>query len=186
MAQAHETSNVDASGDISTLWRGIQLLGLVVALSWLASFFLISEPYGWVPGLFAGNLPSYGTVIFDLSPILSVVLILLAVAPDRLRSIEEANWKGYTARALLFVLPVLWMLNVFVGSRSQMIDMLIAHPLGSSKMVPFFAGVFAHVVLQHWFQAVTALVFALVPEKFGTLIESESPAGVQCAVVDCE
>ncbi|MEF8978192.1 MAG: hypothetical protein V5A39_04885 [Haloarculaceae archaeon] len=59
-------------------------------------------------------------------------------------------------------------------------------PLGSSKMVPFFAGVFAHVVLQHWFQAVTALVFALVPEKFGTLIESESPAGVQCAVVDCE
>lgn len=184
MAQAHETSSVGASGDISTVWRIVQLLGLVVALSWLASFFLISEPYGWVPALFSGDVPSYGTVVFDLSPILSAVLIILAVAPDRLRFVEASNWKGYTARTLLLVLPVLWMLNVFTGT--PMIDKLISQPLGQSRMVPFYAGVFAHVVFQHWFQAVTALAFALVPEKFGTLIESESPAGVQCAVVDCE
>ena len=146
----------------------------------------ISEPYGWVPGLLAGDMPSYGTVVFDLSPILSAVLILLAVAPGGLRFVEAANWMGYLSRAILFALPVLWMLNVFVGPRSVMIDKLINRPLAQSGMIPFYAGVFMHVVFQHWFQAVTVLVFSLVPEKFGTLVESKTPAGVQCAVVDCE
>lgn len=186
MAQAHETSDIGASGGISGVWRVFQLLGLLVALSWLASFFLYSDPYGWVPALAAGEIPSYGTVVFDLSPILSAVLILLAVAPDRLRFVEAADWKGYLSRAILFLLPVLWMLNVFVGPRSVMIDKLISTPLSQSGMIPLFGGVFMHVVFQHWFQAVTVVVFSLVPEKFGTLVESESPAGVQCAVVNCE
>jgi hypothetical protein len=186
MAQAHETTDVETSGDISTVWRVFQILGLLVALSWLWSFIAYSEPYAWVPGLFAGELPSYGTVIFDLSPILSVALITLAIAPDRLRFVEGNDWKGYAARGLLFVLPVLWMLNVFVGPRSVMIDKLIATPLAPSRMIPLFGGVFLHVVFQHWFQAITAIAFALVPEKFGALTESSTPAGVQCAVVDCE
>lgn len=186
MAQAHETTDVGASSDISIVWRAFQILGLLVALSWLASFFAYSGPYAWVPGLFAGEIPSYGTVVFDLSPVLSVVLITLAVAPDRLRFIEGSDWRGYVARALLFVLPVLWMLNVFVGTRSVMIDKLIATPLAESGMIPLFGGVFLHVVFQHWFQAISAIAFALVPEKFGALTESSTPAGVQCAVVNCE
>lgn len=186
MADAHETSDVGASGDISTVWRVFQVLGLVVALWWLYSFVRYSGPYDWVPGLAAGDLPSYGTLVFDLSPILSVVLILLAVAPDRLRFVEDADWGGYVARAVLFLLPVLWMLNVFVGSRSVMIDKLINSPLAESGMVELYGGVFLHVVFQHWFQAVTVLAFALVPNQFGTLTESTTPAGVQCAVVDCE
>ena len=186
MAQAHETSEIGGSGGISGAWRVFQLLGFLIALSWLASFFLISEPYGWVPGLLAGDVPSYGTVVFDLSPILSAVLILLAVAPGGLKFVEAANWTGYLSRAILFTLPVLWMLNVFVGPRSVMIDKLINRPLAQSGMIPFYAGVFMHVVFQHWFQAATVLVFSLVPEKFGTLVESKTPAGVQCAVVDCE
>lgn len=185
MAQAHETSDVGGSGGISSVWRVFQLLGLIVALSWLASFILYSDPYGWVGGLASGDLPSYGTVVFDLSPILSVFLIVLAVAPERLEFVRGSDWTAWITRGILLLLPVLWMLNVFFGSRSQMIDFLINDPLGQSRMVPFFAGVFLHVVFQHWFQAVTALVFALVPEQFGTLTESPTPAGVQCAVVDC-
>jgi hypothetical protein len=186
MSQQHGTSTVGGSGRISNGWRVFQLLGLLVALSWLVSFVLQSEPYAWLPGLAAGDLPSYSTLVFDLSPILSVVLILLAVAPDRLSVLTEYNWKGYTARAILIILPVLWMLNVFVGPRSQMIDNLITTPLDASGMIPFFGGVFLHVVFQHWFQALTALAVGLVPGQFGTLTESPAPAGVQCAVVDCE
>lgn len=183
MAQAHETSGVGASGDISTVWRVFQILGLLVALSWLASFILYSGPYGWVAGLFQGDIPSYGTVVFDLSPILSVFLIVLALAPEKLAFVRGSGWKTWVTRGILLLLPVLWMLNVFTGT--PMVDKLIADPLGQSRMIPFFAGVFGHVVFQHWFQAVTALVFALVPEQFGTLTESPTPAGVQCAVVDC-
>lgn len=186
MAHAHETADVGESGGISTIWRVFQVLGLLTALSWLVSFVLFSEPYGWVPGLLAGELPSYGTLVFDLSPILSVVLILLAVAPDRLRFVESDDWQAYVARGVLFLLPVLWMLNVFVGPRSVMIDKLITVPLDPSGMIPLFGGVFLHVVFQHWFQAITALAFALVPGQFATLIESPTPAGVQCAVVQCE
>jgi hypothetical protein len=46
--------------------------------------------------------------------------------------------------------------------------------------------VFLHVVFQHWFQAIAALGFALVPQQFGTLTGSQTPAGVQCALVNCE
>lgn len=182
MAQAHETADVGGSDGISTVWRAFQVLGLVVALSWLVSFVLFSGPYQW---LYGGEALTYSTLIFDLSPILSVVLILFAVAPDRLRFVEESNWKGYFARAVLFLLPVLWMLNVFFGPRAQMIDFLIQTPLQQSRMIPFFGGVFLHVVLQHWFQAITALAFALVPSQFATLTESPTPAGIQCAVVEC-
>lgn len=182
MAQAHETSDVGASGDISTVWRVFQILGLLVALSWLVSFILYSGPYEW---LAAGEVPSYGTLVFDLSPILSIFLIVLALAPEKLAFVRGSDWKAWVTRAILLLLPVLWMLNVFTGPRSVMIDKLISVPLNQSGMIPFFGGVFLHVVFQHWFQAVTALVFALVPEQFGTLTESATPAGVQCAVVDC-
>lgn len=186
MAQAHETTDVGASRDISTVWRVFQILGLVVALWWLYSFIRYSEPYQWIPALAGGELPSYGTLVFDLSPILSLVLILLAVAPDQLRFVEDANWKGYLARGVLFLLPVLWMLNVFFGSRSIMIDKLINSPLAESGMVKLYGGVFLHVVFQHWFQAFAVLAFSLVPGQFATLTESETPAGLQCAVVECE
>lgn len=45
---------------------------------------------------------------------------------------------------------------------------------------------FLHVVFQHWFQGLVAVTIALVPEQFATLTESPTPAGIQCAVVQCE
>jgi hypothetical protein len=187
MAQAHETRTTGGEPNtIGTGWRIFQVLALLTALSWLGSFLLFSEPYGWVAGLFAGELPEWGTLVFDLSPIVSIILILLAVAPGQLRFMEGDDWKAYLVRAVVLVLPALWMLNVFVGPRQVMIDKLIATPLDPSNMIPLWGGVFLHVVMQHWFQSIAAIAFALVPEQFDTLVESPTPAGVQCAVVECE
>jgi hypothetical protein len=122
-------------------------------------------------------------VVFDISPIVSVLVILLAVWPSALRFMQENNWKAYAVRAVAFLIPAMWMLNVFTGT--PMVNKLITQPLAPSGQIPFFAGVFLHVVFQHWFQAIAAIAFTLVPDQFDTLTEAETPAGIQCAVVDC-
>lgn len=185
MAQAHETSSTGGvSGNISVGWRVFQVLGLLSALSWLTSYILFVTPFKWVGPLLNGTLPSWGTVVFDLSPIVSVIVILLAVAPERLKFAKGNSALAYAVRGVVLILPALWMLNVFIGT--PMVDKLITQPLNPSRMIPTFAGVFLHVVFQHWFQAIAALGFALVPNQFGTLTESPTPAGIQCAVVQCE
>lgn len=186
MAQATEAEAVGGTDGVSIGWRLFQLLGLIVALSWLFSWLVYSQPYGWVGPLLDGELPSWGTVIFDLSPIVSLIVITLAVAPGYLSFMKDGDAKAYVARAIVFLLPALWMLNVFLGPRAKMIDKLITIPLDQSKMVPLYGGVFLHVVMQHWFQSIAAVAFALVPDQFGALTESETPAGIQCAVIHCE
>lgn len=186
MTETHTSSpgTGTESDTISRGWRAFQVLGLLTALSWLGSYLLFVGPFQWLGGLFSGNVPSWGTVVFDFSPIVSILIVLLAISPRSLRFIQGANWKAYTVRIVAFLIPAAWMLNVFVGT--PMVDKLITQPMAPSKMVPLFAGVFLHVVLQHWFQAIVAIAFTLVPEKFATLTASETPAGVQCAVVQCE
>lgn len=187
MAQAHEASGASGgSNGISIGWRVFQVLALLSALAWLASYVLFVEPFSWVGPLLGGEPPEWGAVVFDFSPVVSVIVILLAVAPDRLRFMMGDDWTAYATRAIVLLLPALWMINVFVGPKSLMIDKLITQPLNPSKMVPLFGGVFWHVVFQHWFQSIAALGFALVPDQFETLTESPTPAGVQCAVVQCE
>lgn len=181
MAQAHQTRETGGEPNrIGTGWRVFQVLALLTALSWLASYVLFASPFQW---LAAGEVPGWGTFVFDFSPIVSLILILMAVAPERLRFIEGDDWTAYLGRAVVFVVPALWMVNVFVGT--PMVDKLITVPLDASRMIPFFGGVFLHVVFQHWFQAIGAIAFALVPDQFATLTESPTPAGIQCAVVDC-
>lgn len=186
MAQAHETSGGrTGSGNISTAWRVFQIVALLTALSWLVSYALFVSPFGWVGGLFNGELPAYGDVVFDLSPIVSIFIITLAVFPERLSFLTSGNGIGTgVARAVLFVLPLLWMVNVMFGG-SPMVDKLITVPLDASRMIPLPGGVFLHVVMQHWFQSIAAIALALAPQQFSTLTESPTPAGVQCAVVDC-
>lgn len=185
MAQAHDTADVSGeSYDINIGWRIFQLMALLSALAWLVSYALFVDPFTWVGPLLGGTLPAYGTVVFDISPIVSVIVILLAVAPDRLRFIEGDDWKAYVVRMVVFVIPALWMVNVFTGT--PMVNKLITQPLAPSKMIPLYAGVFLHVVFQHWFQAIAAIGLALVPDQFETLTESPTPAGIQCAVVQCE
>jgi len=185
MAQANDTRTTGGTGGIGTGWRIFQGLALLSALGWLASYILFVDPFQWVgPLLASGELPAYGSVVFDISPIVSVLVILLAVSPGSLRFMTGSDWKAYLVRALVFVIPFLWMINVFMGT--PMVNKLITQPLAASGNVPFFAGVFLHVVFQHWFQAIAAIAFALVPEQFATLTESPTSAGVQCAVVQCE
>lgn len=191
MAEAHETSSAGTEagtepGTIGAGWRAFQVLGLLSALAWLGSYVAFVAPSGafsWVGPLFAGELPAYGDVVFDISPVVSVLVILLAVWPSALRFVQESSWQAYAVRAIAFLIPAAWMLNVFTGT--PMVNKLIADPLGASRMVPLFGGVFLHVVFQHWFQAISAIAFTLVPDQFETLTASETPAGIQCAVVDC-
>jgi hypothetical protein len=178
------------SEDISPGWRVFQVVALLTALSWLGSYILMYDPGSGSRGVLSGGqglMEAWGNVVFDLSPILSVFIIALAVFPERLEYLTRGNdWTSIATRVVLFALPVLWMVNVFIGPRSVMIDKLISQPLNPSGMIPYFGGVFLHVVFQHWFQAIAAITLALVPEKFATLTESATPAGVQCAVVECE
>lgn len=167
-----------------------QVIALLTALSWLASYLLFTTPGAWIGPLLAGELglmEAWGDIVFDLSPIVSIVVIGLAVFPERLSFLTERDdWTSTATRVILFALPVLWMVNVFIGPRSVMIDKLISQPLNPSGMIPFYGGVFLHVVMQHWFQSLAAIVLALVPAQFATLTESPTPAGIQCAVVECE
>ena len=185
MARAHDTRTTGSTGGIGTGWRLFQVLALSSALGWLASYVLFVDPFQWVgPLLASGELPAYGDVIFDVSPIVSVIVVLLAISPGSLRFMQGSDRTAYLVRALVFAVPFLWMINVFMGS--PMVNNLITQPLAASRMVPLFAGTFLHVVFQHWFQAIAAIAFALVPEQFATLTESPTSAGVQCAVVQCE
>lgn len=157
-------------------WRVFQLVALVVAVSWLFSYFVVSTPS--LPD------PEWGSVVGFLSPIIAIFIIGIAVVPEKLSFMQENNWKGLSARALLGVLSVLWMINVFIGT--PMVDKLFTIPLQESGNLPIYGGVFLHVVFQHWFQTLAGLAMALVPKQFAALTESPTPAGVQCAVVDCE
>lgn len=185
MSHAHRSSGTGgASGSINVGWRVFQALGLSSALSWLASYVLFASPFQWVGPLVSGTVPAWGDVVFDLSPIVSAIVILLAVAPEYLEFTERSDAVALAVRAVVLVLPALWMLNVFIGT--PMVDKLVTQPLEPSRMIPTFAGVFLHVVFQHWFQSIAAFAFALLPRQFGTLTESQTPAGIQCALVRCE
>jgi hypothetical protein len=190
---AHATDSQEGgtgAAGIGLGWRVFQVVALLTALSWLGSYVLMYDPGSGIRSVLAGGtglMEAWGNIVLDLSPILSIFIIALAVFPERLSYLTRGNdWTSIATRVLLFALPVLWMVNVFIGPRSVMIDKLISQPLNQSGMIPFFGGVFLHVVFQHWFQAIAALTLALVPEKFATLTESTAPAGVQCAVVECE
>ena len=157
-------------------WRVIQLVALVIAVSWLYSKFIVMGV----------EIPDaqWGRIVSFLSPIISLYIIGIALVPEKMSFMQESNWKGYLGRGLLGVLSVLWMVNVFIGT--PMVDKLFAEPLAASGALPVFGGVALHVVFQHWLQTLAGLAMALVPQQFSTLTESPTPAGVQCAVVDCE
>lgn len=181
--ESAETYDVE-SYDISTGWRAFQAVALISAVSWLLSYILFVQPFAWVGPLFAnGVVPKWGNVIFDISPLLSVVIILMAVAPRTLAFMDDDDWLGIIARSLLAFYAAAWMINVLIAT--PMVGMLFEQPLAASKMVPVFGGVFFHVVIQHWFQAVAGFVFAVASDPFEVLTEAPTPSGVQCAVVDC-
>lgn len=163
-------------GSIGPGWRLFQVVALISAVSWLFSY-LLGDPLSRLE-------PAWGSIVWVLSPIISIFIIGIAVAPEKLSFMKEGSAAGLVARGLLLIVAGLWMVNVFVGT--PMVDKLFTEPLAASRMIPAFAGVFLHVVFQHWFQSLAAVALALVPEQFSTITDSPTPAGVQCAVVECE
>jgi len=186
-AQAQAQDAGSEPGDISTGWRAFQVIALLAALSWLVSYILFVDGYtALTEGLGGqGIFAMIGGIVYGLSPIVSIVVIGIAVWPKAFSFLNDGDAKAMIARTVIFLVPFLWMANVLLGS-SPMVDKLFTIPLDQSGALPIFGGVFLHVVFQHWFQGLVAVTIALVPEQFATLTESETPAGIQCAVVQCE
>lgn len=185
MAEQHQSdvgreraSEQEQQIEIGLGWRLFQIIALVVAVSWLASYVLFGTPLDRLMTF------EWGQIVWVLSPVISIFIIGMAVVPEKLAFIHESGPKGYGTRFLLFLIATLWMVNIFIDT--PMVTMLFEDPQGASKMIPLYAGVFLHVVVQHWLQALAAISIALVPAQFATLTQSSTPGGVQCAVIDCE
>jgi hypothetical protein len=137
---------------------------------------------------FSGQAPlldAFGGIVSALSITVALIAVGLAVVPEKFSVLSRASGaKGIALRAIVLVIPALRMVNVFIGT--PMVDKLITIPFQASGMIPFVGGVFLHVVFQHWFMPASAIALALVPNAFATITESSTPAGIQCAVVQCE
>lgn len=187
MSEVQTAESDSSSGGISTGWRVFQVIALLAALSWLVSYVLFVDGYTALTEGLSGQGPfaMIGGIVFGLSPIVSLVVIGIAVWPEAFAFLDDGDAKAMIARAVIFLIPFLWMANVLFGG-SPMVDKLFTRPLEQSMALPLFGGVFLHVVFQHWFQGLVAVTIALVPEQFSTLTDSPTPAGIQCAVVQCE
>ena len=167
---------LERSERIGPGWRLFQIVALISAVSWLFSYLVFGNPLGRIE-------PAWGSIVWVLSPIISIFIIGIAVAPERLSFLQDTDAKGLVGRGVLLFVAGLWIVNVFIAT--PMVTKLFTEPLAASRVIPAFGGVFLHVVFQHWFQSLAAITLALVPEKFSTITDSSTPAGVQCAVVEC-
>lgn len=184
MAQAHETEGSGSVDSISPAWRVFQLAVFVVALSYLVGWY-IGGPTRFLNKAASGGLvQTWAGLILFASPLISVLLIILAIWPNTLAALSEK--KGLGAKVLLaviFLFTLAWLVNAFLYT--PMYSKLLSNPMGPAKVAPFPGGLTLHMVFQHWFQSAAVLIFALFPEKFSTLTQSSQPAGLQCAIVDC-
>lgn len=184
MAQAHKAEGSGRIESISPAWRVFQLAVFVVALSYLVGWY-IGGPTRFLDKAASGGLvQTWAGLILFASPLISVLLIVLAIWPNTLAALSEKKTVG--AKVLLgiiFLFTLAWLVNALLYT--PMYSKLLENPMGQAKVLPIPGGLTLHMVFQHWFQSAAVLVFALVPEKFSTLTQSESPAGLQCAIVDC-
>jgi len=184
MAQAQVRDTEHDTAPAGAGWRLFQLAGLLTAITWIASYFLYLDGYTALQVVFGtSNLLWFlGGIGYFLSPLLSVVLIGMAVWPRAFSFFTRGDTTALAVRAVVFLVPVLWLGSVFVGD-TAMINRMLTAPLGHSSALPVVGGATIHVVFQHWFQGLAAMLLALVPERFTPLTDSEQPAGLQCAVV---
>lgn len=183
MAQPRTRDAIHAPAAVGVGWRTFQLLGFLTAISWLVSYALFLDGYTALFAVFGTGNPLWmaGGIAYFLSPVISLVLIAIAVWPGALSVLNGEDAKAVAARSVLFVIPVLWMVVVFVGGSAMMYEML-HDPLGPTMALPVAGGAFFHVVFQHWFQGLTSIALALAPEQFRTLTDSDRPAGTGAVV----
>lgn len=110
---------------------------------------------------------------------------MLATWPDTLSSLsEKENRWAKALLALIFFFTASWLINANVYT--PMYTKLVTDPLSPTTVLPIPGGVVLHMVLQHWFQLAAILIFAVWPAKFATLTQASQPAGIQCAIVNCQ
>lgn len=172
----------DARTRIGPGWRLFQFVGVVAALSYLFGWFY-AGPNRYLDGLGGGVQSTWGSVVGLLSPIVAIVMIVLALAPERMSFLTERRPGARLALAAILVLAAAWMVNAIFFS--PMYDKFLTTPGDPAKVLPISGGVFLHMVLQHWFQSIAVIVLALSPERYASLLRSPVPAGLQCAVVRC-
>lgn len=173
---------IQGSG-VSVGWRVFQVIALLSAVSYIAGW-IYGDPSRYLAGLGGADLAAYTGIISFLSPIVSVFLIGLALVPNRLKWLTDAQTTpAKITLGFLLALTVAWMVNAFF---TPMYGKLVTVPLDPSGVLPIKGGVFLHMVFQHWFQSMATIVLAVAPKTFRDITDSPTPAGLQCAVVECE
>lgn len=179
---ATETTRTGDDAGVGIGWRAFQTVALVTALSYVIGWISI-DPTRYLVGRETGAEMILGLIGF-LSPLISIVLIGLALTPNRLSWLTDADtWTSRILLGLLLGLTLSWMFGALIG---PMYTAFLTQPLSPSGLIPFTGGVFLYMVFQHWFQGIATIVLALNPDWFGNLTDQPTPAGIQCAVVDCE
>lgn len=183
MGQAQTQETLQGPASIGPLWRIFQLLAMLTAVSWLISYAFYLNGYTALVQIFGIDSVFWfvGGVAYFLSPIISFVLIGMAVKPETFRFLNRGDAKARIARALLLLIPLCWLGTVFVGAPS-MINPMLKDPLSHSTALPVTGGAFFHAVFQHWFQGFAAMVLALAPSRFARITESDRPAGTGAVV----
>ena len=178
-------SMTDESAEISIGWRAFQVLALIVGLSYIVGW-VIGDPTRFLTKANSGGIVMmYAGAVLFLSPLVSILLLILAVDPNSLAFLTEKDTPAAkVALAVIFIFTLAWMMNLYLYT--PMYTKLVSNPMGPAKVLPIPGGITLHTVFQHWFQSIAVFVFAIMPEKFATLTTSSKPAGVQCAVVDCK
>lgn len=184
MARAETQETIRGPASVGPLWRVFQLVGLLTAVSWLISYAFYLDGYEALVEVFAkaGSVVGIaGGIAYFLSPVISFVLIGMAVKPEAFSFLNRNDWRATVARATLLFIPFFWLLTVFLGAES-MIEPMLRNPWSHSRALPVAGGAFFHAVFQHWFQGFTAMMLALVPSRFTRITESDRPAGTGAVV----
>lgn len=167
---------------IGPTWRAFQVIGFIAAVTYIIGW-AVNDPSRYLVGN-ATLLQSATGVVAFLSPIVALIMIGLAVSPESFRPLTQHDTvlAKVTLGAVL-VLTALWLVNGLVFT--PMYTKFVTTPLNPSMVVPIPGGVALHMIFQHWFMSFSVIALVLNPDGFKTITESETPAGLQCAVVEC-
>lgn len=181
MGETTGYQDVGRERQIGPTWRAFQIIGFIAAVTYLVGW-LMGDPTRYLTGNATAVETLTGMVSF-LSPIVALIMIGLAVSPESFKPLtQRKDLASYTVLGIILVLTVAWLVN---GWFTPMYEKLVTIPLDPSMVAPVPGGVFFHMVFQHWFMSFATIALVLYPDGFTTITESETPAGFQCAVVEC-
>lgn len=147
-------------GRRSAGWLLFQIVAVVAGLSWFGT---LAYRY-----MILGPLGSSQEIVWALTPVLAVTAVILGIFPRVLTPLSATGWRSRWGlfRLAILGIAVAWIVIVAQG---PMLTRLLVAPFAPAKVMPVLGGVFFHVVIQHWFLSVSAVVLALFPSRFESL-----------------